>query len=245
MQQFMKVSYRGARPIIKGGGVGLNYYSDGGEKDRPYREYFPEVDGYWPKHRYRLLWTWLFALRLLRWLWQLGSGGYPRPAEDYHSGSHEWRHGPHMPGMQRIKGGTALYTRWCVPTDEDTTREFYLWATRPLNGRERMWERIKYPIAQKLLRNRNLGFQDGVILQELRFDMPERFSLYDVETAGWWRLAILSAGHGWTPRPHPARDHRGAQRRPQGASTATCRVAPAAAAGRLIGPGRPDRAVQP
>lgn len=196
MQPFMKVSYRGARPIIDGGGVGLSFYSDGKEKDRPYREYFPEIDGYWPKHRYRLLWTRFFALRPLRWLWQLGSGGYPRPAQDYHPGSHEWNHGPHMPGMQRINGGTAMYTRWCVPIDERTTREFYFWATRPERRVERFWERAKYPVAQKLLRNRNLGFQDGDILQEQRFDLPERFSPYDVETVGWRRLAILSSRYG-------------------------------------------------
>ena len=194
MQPFMKVSYRGARTYIEGGGAGLTFYSDGGERERPYREYFPEVDGHWPKHSYRRLWTRLFAVRPLQWLWRLGEG-YP-PTKSYHPGNHEWNGGPHMPGMQRISGGSAMYTRWCVPIDETTTKEFYMWAVRPESGAQKAWERIKYPINQKLLRHRNLGFQDGHVLEQLRFDLKEQFSQYDVETMGWRRLAILSARHG-------------------------------------------------
>jgi phenylpropionate dioxygenase-like ring-hydroxylating dioxygenase large terminal subunit len=194
MQPFMKVSYRGAKTYIEGGGAGLTFYSDGGERARPYREWFPEVNGYWPKHRYRLAWTRLFRLRPLRWLWRLGDGYPPRQA--YHPGSHEWNGGPHMPGLQRISGGSSMYTRWCVPIDATTTKEFYLWAVRPRNRAARLWERIKYPLNQRALRHRNIGYQDGDVLAELRFDLPETFSQYDVETMGWRRLAILSARHG-------------------------------------------------
>jgi hypothetical protein len=101
-----------------------------------------------------------------------------------------------MPGMQRISGGSAMYTRWCVPIDEKTTKEFYMWAVRPESAAQKAWERIKYPINQKLLRHRNLGFQDGHVLEQLRFDLKEQFSQYDVETMGWRRLAILSARYG-------------------------------------------------
>jgi phenylpropionate dioxygenase-like ring-hydroxylating dioxygenase large terminal subunit len=194
MQPFMKVSYRGAKTYYQGGGAGLTFYSDGGERQRPYREYFEGVDGYWPKHSWRLLWVPIMRARPLAWVWRLGDG-YP-PKAPYHPNSHEWNGGPHMPGMQRISGGSAMYTRWCVPIDEVTTKEFYMWAVRPKSGAQRFWERCKYPIAQKLLRHRNLGFQDGHILEQLRFDLPERFSQYDVETMGWRRLAILSQRHG-------------------------------------------------
>jgi hypothetical protein len=194
MQPFMKVSYRGAKTYFEGGGAGLTYYSDGAERDRPYREHFPEVGGYWPKHSWRKLWVPLFGVRPLRWLWRFGDG-YP-PRAPYHADNHEWNGGPHMPGMQRISGGSAMYTRWCVPVDEVTTKEFYMWAVRPESRRQRLWERCKYPVAQRLLRNRNLGFQDGHVLEQLRYDLPERFSQYDVETMGWRRLAILSSRHG-------------------------------------------------
>ena len=98
-----------------------------------------------------------------------------------------------MPGMQRISGGSSMYTRWCVPINATTTKEFYLWAVRPKNRLARFWERMKYPVSQRLLRDRNIGFQDADVLGQLRFDLPEVFSQYDVETMGWRRLAILSA----------------------------------------------------
>ena len=71
-----------------------------------------------------------------------------------------------------------------------------MWATRPKSSRSRFWKRITYIFAQRLFRNRNLGFQDGNILAKLRYDLPERFSSYDVETMGWRRLAVLSARSG-------------------------------------------------
>jgi phenylpropionate dioxygenase-like ring-hydroxylating dioxygenase large terminal subunit len=201
LQPFMKVSYRGAKTYYEGGGAGLTFYSDGKERERPYREYFPEVDGYWPKHRYRMAWVPLFRPKPIRWLWRMGDG-YP-PKGTYHP-NHEWNGGPHMPGQQRISGGSTMYTRWCVPIDKNTTKLFYMWACRPRNRVARAWERIKYPLNQKLLRHRNLGFQDGHILEELRFDLPERFSQYDVETIGWRRLAILSARYGGRHTDIPA-----------------------------------------
>jgi phenylpropionate dioxygenase-like ring-hydroxylating dioxygenase large terminal subunit len=199
LQPFRKARYHGASTVYVGGAAPLNYVSDGTEKTLPYQEYFPAVDGLWPRHKYRLLWVPIFRLKRLRWLWSIGDGLYwdeVATRKKYHPDSAEWNTGPHMPGMQRINGGTSIYTRWCVPVDENTTREVYFYATRPKTSKERWIERIKYPIAQKLFRNRNLGFQDGRILERTRYDMQERFSAFDVETIGWRRLAILSARHG-------------------------------------------------
>jgi nitrite reductase/ring-hydroxylating ferredoxin subunit len=194
LQPLGKQSYSGARARIYGGGVALSHYADESVEQRPYRERFEGVNGYWPKHARRLAWAWLFRAKPLSWLWRLGDGGYP--AHGAYHGDPEWDMGPHMPGMLRINGGSALYTRWCVPVDERTTCEFYLWATRPRTTAAELWERLKYPLAQKLLRNRNLGMQDGKILEETRFDTPERFTPFDVETMGWRHLAILSARYG-------------------------------------------------
>jgi nitrite reductase/ring-hydroxylating ferredoxin subunit len=196
MRPLGKVSFRGARPIIVGGGVHLTRYSDGSAASRSVREYYPAVSGNWPRSHLRSLWSGLFATTALAWLWRLGDAtNYPEPLQGYHNDP-EWDMGPHMPGMQRINGGSALYTRWCVPIDATTTREFYLWATRPTTRRAALWERAKYPLVQRLLRNRNLGLQDGRVLSRLRFDTPERLTRFDLETIGWRRLAILSARHG-------------------------------------------------
>jgi hypothetical protein len=203
LRPFGKISFDGARAVYSGGGVTLTHYTDASLKERPYQEYYEGVDGLWPKHKYRLLWSWMFSAKALRWIWALGDGSYSRANSvptPYHQGKpefvREWNQGPHMPGMLRINGSSALYTRWCVPVDEDSTREFYFYAVRPRTESGRRWEAAKYPVVQKVLRNRNLGFQDGTILSQTRFDTPERFSSFDIETMAWRRLAILSARHG-------------------------------------------------
>lgn len=196
MRPLGKVSFRGARAVISGGGVHLTAYSDGSETSRPVREYFPALEGYWPRTNMRRIWAGLFRTRPFAWLWRLGDAAdYPRSPGNYHA-SDEWNMGPHMPGMQRINGGSCLYTRWCVPIDADNTREFYFLAVRPGSRLANAWERAKYPLAQRLLRNRNLGFQDGRVLERLRFDVPERLTEFDIETIGWRRLAILSSRYG-------------------------------------------------
>ncbi len=202
MLPFGKISLAGARSIINGGGVRLTTYADDSLRSRPYREWFPGVSGYWPKHRYRLAWTWLFDLKPFRWIALTGSEAYqeedpPHPYLGETELAEEWNQGPHMPGMMRIDMGGLLYTRWCVPVDRDSTRLFYLYAARPRNRRELAFLRyLKNPITWRLLHTRNLGLQDGGVLQETRYDTPERFSAFDVETAAWRRLAILSARHG-------------------------------------------------
>jgi phenylpropionate dioxygenase-like ring-hydroxylating dioxygenase large terminal subunit len=196
MRPFLKLSYAGAKPVISGGGMHLSYYSDGTASKRPYREYFEGVRGYWPKHKYRMLWAWAFRLPFLRWLSPRGALGAHPPA--YHADP-EWNNGPHMPGIQRILQSewksSFIYTRWCVPIDENTTREFYLHAIRrgPVG---QFLERLKFPLVNRLMYYRNFGYQDGRVLEQTPFDLPEQFSPYDVETIGWRRLAILSARYG-------------------------------------------------
>jgi hypothetical protein len=105
-----------------------------------------------------------------------------------------------MPGIQRILqsewGTSFLYTRWCVPVDESTTREFYLHAIRLASPFARFMERLKFPLVNRLMYYRDFGYQDGRVIQHTRYDMPERLSPFDVETIGWRRLAILSARYG-------------------------------------------------
>jgi len=55
---------------------------------------------------------------------------------------------------------------------------------------------VKHPFIYKLLHDRNLGQQDGDILENARYDMPERMTAFDIETLAWRRLAILSSRYG-------------------------------------------------
>jgi len=202
LRPFGKTSFAGAKAIISGGGATLTSYTDDSLATRPYQEYFPGVDGLWPKHRYRLLWSWLFNYRPTRWLAYNGRGEYQQAAKmPYNVGPSEhvweWNQGVHMPGMMRINMGGVIYTRWCVPVDRHETRLFYFYATRVSRRTERWWfQWVKNPITYRALHNRNLGFQDGRILEQTRFDAAERFSFFDIETTAWRRLAILSSRYG-------------------------------------------------
>ncbi len=185
----LKRSFVGARPLYAGGGVRLSHYKDSKRDNSPYQEHFPGVDGYWPKHRWRMLWTWA-----LKGTWQRRPHqGTGRPK---YNPDPEWGNGPHMPGMQRIDNGWSQYTRWCVPIDAATTRVFYFHATRPRNRWARLRDRLQYPIRQRYLQYRNFGGQDDRMLQNFDFSRPEHFSEFDIETMGWRTLAILSAEHG-------------------------------------------------
>jgi hypothetical protein len=199
MRDIPKRSYKGARPVIVGGGTHLSFYSDGSEADRPYREVYPGA-GHWPKHNYRRIWSSAFRHPPLRWLGtdtkRLDNSFRDRGIVGYLSDP-EWSNGPHMPGIQRFPIGTRyMYSRWCVPVDASTTREFYLHAFRPTTRRQRVIESIRFPIVFRWLLFRNLSLQDGDLFRHMRFDRPERFSSYDIETIGWRRLAILSSRFG-------------------------------------------------
>jgi phenylpropionate dioxygenase-like ring-hydroxylating dioxygenase large terminal subunit len=185
----LKRSYAGARLHFDGGGVRLSHYTDGKRKNSPYQEYFPGLQGYWPKHRWRLLWT-----------WALQGGWQRRPHQGVEMAQYnpdpEWGNGPHMPGMQRIDNGWNQYTRWCVPIDAGHTREFYFHAIRPATERARFMAWLQYPLRQRWLQYRDFGLQDDRVLSQTTYDRREYFSEFDVETIGWRMLAIASSVYG-------------------------------------------------
>ncbi|MCE2470227.1 MAG: Rieske 2Fe-2S domain-containing protein, partial [Dehalococcoidia bacterium] len=134
------------------------YYAD--EKGRiPYQMYYPRVGGYWPKRRYRLLWTWFFEFfdRL----------NAKRPRFDT---PEEWR-GMHLPGMHRLYfgGPGAMYTRWCVPVDKDLTRVVYFRTMRIKTGLGRAWERLTYLLYRNFLFHYNFSDQDYDAMRTTRY----------------------------------------------------------------------------
>jgi len=182
----LKRSFAGARPLYTGGGVRLTYYADGKRQDSPYREYFAGVDDYWPKNRWRMLWAWAF-----KGTWQR------RPHQGFKRAQYnpdpKWGNGPHMPGMQRIDNGWSQYTRWCVPIDAETTRVFYIHATRPKTPWARLRDIALFPIRQRYLQYRQFGGQDDKALLDFRFDQP---SISPSSTSR------LSAGARWPSSRH-------------------------------------------
>ena len=197
-----KISFQGAEPFITGSGITLSHYSDDTLETRPYQEEYPGL-GVWPKHKYRLTWTWLFKHPPFNWIPNLSRGRYQTSADAmvFNQGTEaferEWNQGPNMPGMMRINMGDLLFTRWCVPVEDRVTRLYYFYTTRPRHKLSEMWIRsVKHPFIYKLLHDRNLGQQDGDILERARYDMPERMGSFDIETLAWRRLAILASRYG-------------------------------------------------
>ena len=110
------------RPGDGGSSVERYYYDENG--DIPYQMYYPGVDGVWPLHRWRLLWTWFTDRKAKRRGRQAerGRSSEPNTPED-----NEW-HGNRLPGMSRFgsNGGDFQSTRWAVPVEPNLTRMVYL-----------------------------------------------------------------------------------------------------------------------
>lgn len=198
MIPWIKISYKGARPIVTNGGLRLTTYDDQTQSQRPYCEPFPALGGTWPKHDIRNRTAPLFRKLGLKWLKQLGTrNALFSTSEGQIAEDPEWATGPHLPGMMRLSRGDNMYTRWCVPVDENLTRQFYLDAFWPTSKmQEKFLRLVRWPITFRWINFRNFGMQDGKIFKHLRFDINERFSPFDVETIAWRRLCILVARHG-------------------------------------------------
>jgi nitrite reductase/ring-hydroxylating ferredoxin subunit len=206
MIPWIKISYKGARPIITGGGVRLDTYDDGTPAKRPYKEWFEGVGGYWPQSEWRRRWAPLFRTRGLRWLKQLGTlSATFAESEGKVADDPEWGTGPHLPGMIRLSRGDNMYTRWCVPIDEHETRQFYITAFWPDRRANRLFtKKIRWPITFRFINHRNFGMQDAEFLANTRYDLIERFSPFDVETVAWRRFCILTARYGRHDKIPPA-----------------------------------------
>jgi phenylpropionate dioxygenase-like ring-hydroxylating dioxygenase large terminal subunit len=214
MRPIGKKSYRRSTSVYLDGAVTLSTYNDGERGGAPYREYYPGVKGYWPKHRYRLLWTWAFRRRPLIWLQvERGRGGITG-RRSIHFEAPEWNGGVRMPGMYRINRGLSFYTRWCVPVSERQTRQFYLHCTRPASRWEKWLERIRYPLAYRLLYYRNLGRQDGSNLAHTSYDSKEHLTALDRETIAWRRLAAAASQCGGRHDAIPGRSDESAPNEP-------------------------------
>jgi nitrite reductase/ring-hydroxylating ferredoxin subunit len=198
MIPWIKISYRGARPMITGGGLRLTHYDDGTTAERPYREWYDGVEGYWPKRELRRRWAPLFRTPALKWLKQLGTRSARfADSEGMLEDDQEWATGPHMPGMLRLSRGDNMYTRWCIPIDESSSRQFYITSFWPESAAARLFtEKIRWPITFRLINHRNFGLQDAAFLAHTRYDLRERFSPFDVETIAWRKFCILTARHG-------------------------------------------------
>jgi phenylpropionate dioxygenase-like ring-hydroxylating dioxygenase large terminal subunit len=167
------------------------YYDQDGHI--PYQMYYPGVDGVWPLHRWRLLWTWYFDWRARR---QGQDPGRLRPAQAGEPDVNEWN-GTRLPGMSRTGGNNRYFrsTRWAVPVEENLTRMVYLNVERysqPPNLFRRFWSSVTWPYRNWEL-NFNFRNQDYDAEKYVQYAHPEYLSSTDSVVVAMRRLFVEHA----------------------------------------------------
>ena len=167
------------------------YYDENG--DIPYQMYYPGVDGVWPLHRWRLLWTWFFDRRARR---QGQDPGRLRPAQAEEPDVNEWN-GTRLPGMSRTGGNNQYFrsTRWAVPVEDNLTRMVYLNVERyskPPNLLRRFWSSATWPYRNWEL-NFNFRNQDYDAEKYVQYSRPEYLSSTDSVVVAMRRLFVEHA----------------------------------------------------
>ena len=146
------------------------YYADK-SGNVPLRLYYPRVKGYYPPHRWRLATAWLFDV--FDKISQMHVKPYETPSD--------WV-GQRIPGMVRNRHRgpwrSAMYTRWCIPVEQNMTRVLYLHTARPTTLLGRVWEWLNWPLL-KFLVHFNFSDQDYDAMRTARYDMPEYLSSTD------------------------------------------------------------------
>ncbi len=146
------------------------YYQQGDSV--PYQMYYPGVNGHWPLHRWRLLWTWAYER------WDKRNADKPR-----FEAPEEWAMGMHLPSTQRIFSGSggpgAMYSRVCVPVEENLTRVFYYRSRRIPTRLGRFGERAAFKLYRNFVSHYNFSDQDYDAMRTVRYDMPEYLSATD------------------------------------------------------------------
>jgi hypothetical protein len=167
------------------------YYDENG--NIPYQMYYPGVDGVWPLHRWRLLWTWFFDWQARR---RGQMAGRVRPQQDESPDVNEWN-GTRLPGMSRTGGNNKYFrsTRWAVPVEENLTRMVYLnverYDKRP-NVVKRLWSSVTWPYRNWVL-NFNFRNQDYDAEKYVQYSFPEYLSSTDSVVVAMRRLLVEHA----------------------------------------------------
>lgn len=165
---------------------------------KPGQEFYPRLNGYWPKTEWRKLWLWLF-----RWnrssptkLWS----NYPP-----FNGNEEWdmhtfidgkrarAGGHHLPSMFRFDFGTHMLTRACVPIDENNTQIVYYHAVRR-KGIGRLLHNMYYYGFYRWAMYGNFSMQDYRVMAPQRYDLPEILSSTDAQIVAWRKLLLKARG---------------------------------------------------
>jgi hypothetical protein len=176
----------GPQKIVNGRAVVMGsrpQRQDAPKKKEPYQRYFQGLDAVWPKHKWRLLWSWIFAENRRR-VAKLPPWDCPE----------EWSSGHHLPGMYRGDHRTDLYTRNCIPVTENLSRQIYYKATRPRNWIGRAYETVFFKLYWRWAMYTDFSTQDMRAVQPQRYDTQEHLSTTDIHQIYWRRLVLQARG---------------------------------------------------
>ena len=165
------------KAVVPGRGTQAQYYAKDGKL--PYQLYYPRVGGYWPLHRWRLLWSWFFEF----------FDGLNKNRERFET-PESWQ-GMHLPGLHRrpgIGGPSGLYTRWCVPVESGLTRVVYFRSMRIKTRLGRLYEKVTYNLYRNWLWHYNFSDQDYDAMRSTQYQYPEYLSATDSHVVGQRRL---------------------------------------------------------
>jgi phenylpropionate dioxygenase-like ring-hydroxylating dioxygenase large terminal subunit len=187
MEPFLQFGKQGNRVRIVNDKACIGYMP---EPPKPGREYYPRLKAWWPKVDFRKTWLWLFALRK-HWL------SYPpfnnNEEWDMHTivdGKRIRAGGHHLPTMFRFDYGTHMYTRCCVPIDENNTRVIYYHSVRRKTALGRFLHRVYFTLVHNYLMHEDFSQQDYDVMAPQRYDLPETLSSTDAEVVAWRRLLL-------------------------------------------------------
>jgi phenylpropionate dioxygenase-like ring-hydroxylating dioxygenase large terminal subunit len=175
---FIARGAQGEHPIFVGNGFGGDVAESNYVRKSPAHDLY--ADGrQWPKTNHRRYWTWL-----LRPLAERARRHIPHPR------SAKWCAGHHLPGMFRAEFAYDLYTRMCVPVEENLTRVWYYHYLRPRGAVARLWQRFLYAMLHRWIIESNFSRQDERVMLNQRYDTPEKLSGTDAEVIQWRRLVV-------------------------------------------------------
>ena len=160
----------------------------------------------WPKHRYRRFWAWLFDPLFSTIL------NIPVPKEKE---PELWGTGHSLPSIHRqsIFGGTprgwtarfrknnllrpvGVYTRWCVAMEPLNTRVWYFHHTEPKNWLQKVWFKLLYNTIHRWILEYNFSQQDGAVMVNQHYDLPENLSGTDAEVIQLRKLVVTKTFGG-------------------------------------------------
>jgi len=186
-EPLVQIGHIGYRPRVVNDQAVIGYLT---EAPTSGRHYYPKLKAYWPKTEFRRLWTWLFRSRRT---WADFPPFNNNPEWDMDTvidGKRMRAGGHHLPSMFRVPYGMYMYTRACVPIDENNTRIFYYHGVRPRTAWGRLVYRVYFHVLYDWLRHTNFSRQDFSVMRPQRYDLPETLSATDSEVVAWRRLLL-------------------------------------------------------